>query len=133
MTAIVCAIALTLVPAPDGCQRGGHAHAASDPSRGGRATLVLEPIGRVEDWICIHNREGAWNDRHDPYWGGLQMDRGFQRAYGSDMIRLHAGGLADTWTPREQMVVAERARRVRGYAPWPNTARACGLPMGAPV
>ena len=28
-------------------------------------------------WLCIHRFEGAWSDSGDPYWGGLQMDRGF--------------------------------------------------------
>jgi hypothetical protein len=31
------------------------------------------------------------NDAGDPYWGGLQMDRGFMRAYGGDMIARHHG------------------------------------------
>jgi hypothetical protein len=61
------------------------------------------------------------------YWGGLQMDIGFQHTYGEDMIRRHHGGLADTWTPIEQITVANRAYRTRGYYPWPNTARSCGL------
>jgi hypothetical protein len=84
-------------------------------------------LQRFEDWICIHRHEAAWNDSGDPYWGGLQMDRGFMRAYGGDMIARHHGGLADTWTPAEQIVVAERAYRTRGFAPWPNTARSCGV------
>ena len=76
-------------------------------------------LERFEAWVCIHRHEAAWNDRGDPYWGGLQMDRGFMRAYGRDMIRRHHGGLADTWTPAEQIVVAERAyhdARVRALA-----------------
>ena len=84
-------------------------------------------LSRFAAWICIHRHEAAWNDRGDPYWGGLQMDRGFMRAYGGDMIRRHHGGLADTWTPAEQIVVAERAYASRGFAPWPNTARSCGV------
>ena len=84
-------------------------------------------LERFEAWVCIHRHEAAWNDRGDPYWGGLQMDRGFMRAYGRDMIRRHHGGLADTWTPAEQIVVAERAYRTRGFAPWPQTARSCGV------
>jgi hypothetical protein len=84
-------------------------------------------LERFEAWVCIHRHEAAWNDRGDPYWGGLQMDRGFMRAYGPDMIRRHHGGLADTWTPAEQIVVAERAYRTRGFAPWPQTARSCGV------
>jgi len=84
-------------------------------------------FARFEAWVCIHRHEAAWNDRGDPYWGGLQMDRGFMRAYGGDMIARHHGGLADTWTPAEQILVAERAYASRGFAPWPNTARACGV------
>jgi hypothetical protein len=83
-------------------------------------------IGNMNNWVCIHQHEGAWNDSGDPYWGGLQMDKSFMAAYGSDMIRKY-GGYADRWTPRDQMVVAQRAYRTRGYNPWPNTARMCGL------
>ena len=32
-------------------------------------------------WLCIHRFEGSWSDDGDPYWGGLQMDRGFMRTY----------------------------------------------------
>jgi hypothetical protein len=84
-------------------------------------------LARFEAWVCIHRHEAAWNDTGDPYWGGLQMDRGFMRAYGPDMIARHRGGLADTWTPAEQIVVAERAYASRGFAPWPNTSRSCGV------
>lgn len=84
-------------------------------------------LARYADWVCIHDHEGAWNDSGDPYWGGLQMDRGFMLAYGRDMIRRHHGGLANTWTPAEQIIVAERAYRTRGFAPWPVTSRSCGL------
>src|SRR5204862_425389 len=27
-------------------------------------------------WLCIHRYEGSWRDSGDPYWGGLQRDRG---------------------------------------------------------
>jgi hypothetical protein len=78
-------------------------------------------------WLCIHSYEGAWNDSGDPYWGGLQMDRGFMATYGSDMIRRYHG-FANVWPPLAQMVVAERAfASGRGFSPWPNTARYCGL------
>jgi hypothetical protein len=77
-------------------------------------------------WLCIHSHEGAWNDPNAPYYGGLQMDLSFQRAYGADLLRRR--GTADNWTPVEQMWVAERAYRSgRGFYPWPNTARSCGL------
>jgi hypothetical protein len=77
-------------------------------------------------WLCIHRFEGSWTDPNPPYFGGLQMDLGFQRAYGRHL--LAAKGTANNWTPLEQMWVAERAHRAgRGFYPWPNTARYCGL------
>jgi len=54
------------------------------------------------------------------------MDRSFQRAWGRDML-LKYKGWAHLWSPRDQIVVAERARRIRGWNPWPNTSRMCGL------
>jgi hypothetical protein len=77
-------------------------------------------------WLCIHRYEAGWRDSGDPYWGGLQMDRGFMRRYAPRVLLRR--GLANRWTPLEQMWVAERAyRNGRGYYPWPNTARTCGL------
>jgi hypothetical protein len=77
-------------------------------------------------WLCIHRYEGAWNDPGSPYYGGLQMDLQFQRAYGRRL--LDRKGTADHWTPLEQMWVAEHAYSSgRGFYPWPNTARYCGL------
>ena len=76
-------------------------------------------------WLCIHRFEGSWSDPNAPYYGGLQMDVEFQRTYGLDLYR--AKGTADHWTALEQMWVAERASRTRGFWPWPNTARYCGL------
>jgi hypothetical protein len=77
-------------------------------------------------WMCIHRYEGPWNDPNPPYYGGLQMDLSFQRTYGRHLLRRK--GTADKWTPLEQIWVAERAYRSgRGFYPWPNTARYCGL------
>ena len=77
-------------------------------------------------WQCIHRYEGSWRDSGDPYWGGLQMDRGFMSGYAPRYLLRR--GLANRWSPLEQMWVAERAYRSgRGYYAWPNTARFCGL------
>lgn len=77
-------------------------------------------------WRCLQRFEGPWKDAHDPYWGGLQMDRTFMRQYAPR--HLLRRGWANTWTPVEQMWVAERAIRAgRGFYPWPNTGRMCGL------
>ena len=54
------------------------------------------------------------------------MDIYFQRTYGPELLRRK--GTANKWTAVEQMWVAERAYRSgRGFYPWPNTARYCGL------
>jgi hypothetical protein len=78
-------------------------------------------------WLCIHRGEGPWKaNTGNGYYGGLQMDLTFQRSYGPYLLRTK--GTANRWTPYEQMWVAERAYRSgRGFYPWPNTARACGL------
>ena len=87
--------------------------------------LAARPPHR-RGWLCIHHLEGSWRDGNDPYWGGLQMDRGFMRSYAPRLLLRR--GWANRWTPLEQMWVAERAHRSgRGYGPWPSTARYCGL------
>lgn len=107
-----------------GAPRGGE---ALPVARGGQAAPVVEPIGDLRAWTCIHQHEGSWPaNTGNGYFGGLQMDRSFMRTYGGDKIRKY-GGWAHLWSPRDQMVVAQRAWRTRGYHPWPNTARACGL------
>ena len=76
-------------------------------------------------WLCIHHFEGSWRDSGDPYWGGLQMDLSFQETYGGWLLQHK--GTADHWSPLEQIWVAVRAWRVRGFSPWPNTAHYCGM------
>jgi hypothetical protein len=82
-------------------------------------------------WLCIHRHErdprmGWRTNTGNGYYGGLQMDIHFQRHYGLALLRRK--GTADKWTPLEQIWVAERAYRAgRGFYPWPNTARYCGL------
>jgi len=84
-----------------------------------------------DEWMCIHRYERSpaqgWATRTgNGYYGGLQMDLDFQRAYGPELLRRK--GTANNWTPAEQMWVAERAYKSgRGFSPWPNTARYCGL------
>ena len=81
---------------------------------------------QYDGWMCIHRYEGSWQDANDPYWGGLQMDRSFMTSYAPSWLLKK--GWANRWTAYEQMWVAERAHSSgRGYYPWPNTARFCGL------
>lgn len=54
------------------------------------------------------------------------MDLIFQRTYGREFLRFF--GTADKWPVSVQMAVAIRAYvSGRGFYPWPNTARYCGL------
>lgn len=100
-----------------------------------RLLLRRRLMGDLDAWLCIHRYEGAWNDPNAPYYGGLQMDWAFMSTYGHRALGfsswsalLAAKGTADRWSPAEQIIVAEYARRSgRGYGPWPNTARRCGL------
>ena len=95
----------------------------------GKATAARQlasPVPHRRAWLCIHRYEGTWTDPNAPYYGGLQMDITFQRTYGRRLFRRE--GTAERWSPREQMWVAERARRSgRGFYPWPVAARRCGL------
>jgi hypothetical protein len=87
-----------------------------------------DPYGRSSDergFLCIHGFEGAWNDPSAPYWGGLQFDYQFQRTYGPEFLAHY--GTADHWPIAVQIAVAIRAKISRGWHPWPNTARYCGL------
>jgi hypothetical protein len=77
-------------------------------------------------WECIHSGEGSWRDPNSPYYGGLQMDISFQRSHGSVWLKLW--GTADNWPVWAQLRAAEDAfHDGRGFNPWPNTARNCGL------
>lgn len=84
-----------------------------------------------DQWQCIHRYERhpaqGWATRTgNGYFGGLQMDLSFQRTYGGELLQRK--GTANNWSALEQMWVAERAYRSgRGFYPWPNTARYCGL------
>jgi hypothetical protein len=80
---------------------------------------------KLRTWNCIHHYEGSWTDPNAPYWGGLQMDYSFQSSYGAWLLRHE--GTANHWAPLAQIWAGVRAWRVRGFAPWPNTARACGV------
>ena len=78
-------------------------------------------------FLCIHRYEGAWDSNTgNGYYGGLQMDRRFQSLYGPEYVERW--GTADNWPAWAQLQVAIRAYQSgRGFYPWPNTARACGL------
>jgi hypothetical protein len=80
-----------------------------------------------DSFMCIHRYEGSWTaNTGNGYYGGLQMDLTFQGHYGAEFLRLW--GTADKWPVWAQLQAAARAYQSgRGFYPWPNTARACGL------
>jgi hypothetical protein len=125
-------------------------HRPAPPPVAGLARLELPQLRRAADWQwqraqslaraghrpphlaawrCIQRYEsgGRWGiNTGNGYYGGLQFDIGFQVTYGSWLYRTK--GTAENWTPLEQMWTAERAHASgRGFTPWPNTARVCGL------
>lgn len=86
----------------------------------------------IEGWLlsafmCIHGYEGAWNaNTGNGYHGGLQMDWGFMSTYGPEYVRRWGG--AENWPIWAQLDAAVKAYHSgRGFGPWPNTARNCGL------
>jgi hypothetical protein len=92
-----------------------------------RRALGTSPIGNhwLEDaFQCIHRFEGSWTDGGLPYFGGLQLDLDFQRAYGRDFLSHF--GPANRWPRSVQLAVAIRGWISRGFQPWP-TRRFCGL------
>jgi Transglycosylase-like domain len=94
-----------------------------------RKALGTSPLGDhyLEDaFECVHHFEGGWNAATgNGYWGGLQFDLDFQRAYGREF--LSHWGTANHWPKSVQIAVAIRGWLRRGFQPWPNTARKCGL------
>jgi Transglycosylase-like domain len=94
-----------------------------------RRSLGTSPLGNhwLEDaFQCIHRYEAGWGAATgNGYYGGLQFDMNFQRAYGPEFLR--AIGTANHWPRSVQITVAIRGYLARGFQPWPNTRRACGL------
>lgn len=94
-----------------------------------RRALRSSPMGT--HWLegafqCIHHYEGSWDaNTGNGYYGGLQMDVEFQRDYGASYLRSF--GTANHWPRSVQIAVAIDAWLSRGFAPWPNTRRSCGL------
>jgi hypothetical protein len=90
-----------------------------------RRAAVAASLART--FACIHRYEGPWTaNTGNGYFGGLQMDGPFMRRYGADFVGLW--GTADRWPAWAQIEAAARAYRDgRGFSPWPNAARACGV------
>lgn len=75
---------------------------------------------------CVRSKEGGLTSVNPagPYYGWYQTDPDFQATYGREFVRAYGHGI---WPARAQILTAYRGWRARGWYPWPNTARACGL------
>lgn len=108
---------------------GAKIRAERTASRHALAATVKNGYGKSwleRAFLCIHRYEGSWTDSGAPFWGGLQMDSSFQSTYGDWAVA--AFGTADKWPVSVQIATAIRAKvSGRGFYPWPNTARKCGL------
>jgi len=92
-----------------------------------RARVEWTTNGVVAGLLCIHRGEGSWSSNTgNGYQGGLQMDDSFQWSYGRTLVQRYGG--AHEWPIAAQLAVGVVAfYSGRGFYPWPNTARACGL------
>jgi len=88
--------------------------------------LGLRRAGWYDAAMCVHGKEGSWDDTRNPVDdGGMQMDIGFQTTYG--LVYYRRWGRAYNWPDWAQLHAAFRGWSARGWWPWPNTAHACGL------
>jgi hypothetical protein len=96
---------------------------ASSPAQ---ETRLNNPAQLWQAFVCIHRHEGSWTAATgNGFYGGLQFDGDFERSYGSEFLSMW--GHANRWPSAVQITVAMRAYASRGFSPWPNTARVCGL------
>lgn len=103
------------------------AEATLTVSRHATHLTVIGPHWLTGSFLCIHRFEAAWDaNTGNGYYGGLQMNDFFMRRYGAAYVSRW--GTADRWPAWAQIAAAVRAYQSgRGFWPWPNTARACGL------
>ena len=82
-------------------------------------------------FLCIYRYErgrGGWQtDTGNGYRGGLQMDAAFSYTYGPAWAKAYWGSNPAHWPAAVQMSAAMHAWTTRGFSPWPNTRRMCGL------
>jgi hypothetical protein len=81
------------------------------------------------DRITARVRPTYFHSETSSYYGGMQMNPGFQRHYGGWMLRHF--GTDDHWSPRAQLIVAYRGWKQRSWSPcrgW-SMIRTCPIPF----
>jgi hypothetical protein len=82
---------------------------------------MAPPIAHKQGWLCIHSNEASWSDDGAPYYGGLQMSKGW----------MGVVTYANLLSPTAQMALAERVAAQHGFSysfmkqQWPNTYPPC--------
>ena len=81
--------------------------------------------GSVWDDLARCESGGNWAiNTGNGYYGGLQFSHGTWHGYGGGEFAEYPHEA----TREEQIIVAERLRAARGYAPWPACRAELGLP-----
>jgi hypothetical protein len=88
--------------------------------------LMCIKSGRLANGQRVGSGEGGWEtNTGNGYYGGLQADLSFQKAYG--LVYYLRWDTANNWPRWAQLHMGYRGWLARGFYPWPRTARACGL------
>ena len=69
-----------------------HKVAAGWEKRSAELHRIAEHPPHLRQFLCIHRYEGSWTDTGAPYYGGLQMDVGFQQHYGRWLYAQEGNG-----------------------------------------
>lgn len=95
---------------------------------------LVHPTGHWLDgaFLCIYQyernpRQGWQTDTGNGYRGGLQMDWSFSNTYAPAWVHRTFGRNPARWPASVQITAAIHAWTSRGFSPWPNTRRMCGL------
>ena len=81
--------------------------------RSAKAHRSAQHPPHLSQFLCIHRYEASWTDTGAPYYGGLQMDVGFQQQYGRWLYARK--GTADHWSALEQIWIAGESPQEQGF------------------
>jgi hypothetical protein len=114
------------VPTPAAAPMEATLHSAAGPPAAPAPQGVVTYVGTsVWDDLARCESGGNWAiNTGNGYYGGLQFSLGTWQQYGGAEFAAYPHQA----TREEQIIVAERLRAVRGYAPWPACRAKLGLP-----
>ena len=113
------------VPTPAAAPMEATLHSAAAPPAPAPQRVVTYAGSSVWEDLARCESGGNWAiNTGNGYYGGLQFSLGTWQQYGGAEFAAYPHQA----TRDEQIVVAERLRAVRGYAPWPSCRAKLGLP-----